>query len=175
MDWKTILGTVAPWAATTLGGPLGGLAVEALSNAFGLTEKTEEALKAAVSGATPEQMIAAAAADKELAYKLKELGFTHIEKLEALAVQDRQNARDREIKTGDHFTPRAIAFVVICGFFGILLVMMFHGIPPDAKEPALIMLGSLGAAFSGVIAYFYGSTSGSLAKSQLLAQSPPPK
>jgi hypothetical protein len=146
-----------------------------MSNAFGLSEKTESALKVAVSGATPEQMIAAAQADRDFSLKMQELGFSHIEKLTALENDDRRDARDREVKTGDHITPRVIAFAVIVGFFGILLVMMFHDLPPSSKEAALIMLGALGSAFSAVIAYFYGSTSGSLAKSQMLAQSEPAK
>jgi len=175
MDWKAVLGTVAPWIATALGGPLGGLAVEAASNAFGLSEKTESALKAAVSGATPEQMIAAAAADKEFQLRMEQLGFAHIEKLEELSVQDRQNAREREIKTGDSHTPRIIACVVILGFFAILLTMMFKDLPASSKEAALIMLGALGSAFTGVISYYYGSTAGSAEKSKLLAQSQPPK
>ncbi len=175
MDWKTILGAVAPWAASAIGGPLGALAVEAMSGAFGLSQKTESALKAAVSGATPEQMIAAAQADREFAVRMQQMGFTHLENLQALANADRADARQREIKTGDSMTPRLIAFAVIAGFFGILLVMMFRDLPASSKEAALIMLGALGSAFSGVIAYFFGSTAGSAEKTKLLAQSAPPK
>jgi hypothetical protein len=175
MDWKTVLGTVAPWIATAVGGPLGGLAMEAAANALGLSEKTEGALKAAIAGVSPEHMMALKTADQAFAVKMQELGFSHIGKLEALAVQDRQNAREREIKTGDSYTPRIIACVVIVGFFAILLVMMFKDLPPSSKEAALIMLGALGSAFTGVISYYYGSTAGSAEKSKLLAQSQPQK
>lgn len=175
MDWKAILSTVAPWIATAVGGPLGGLAVEAAANALGLSEKTEGALKAAIAGVNPEQMMALKTADQAFAIKMQELGFSHIEKLEALAVQDRQSAREREIKTGDSHTPRIIACAVIVGFFAILLVMMFKDLPSSSKEAALIMLGALGSAFTGVISYYYGSTAGSAEKSKLLAQSQPLK
>lgn len=175
MDWKTIIGTVAPWIATAVGGPLGGLAVEAAANALGLSEKTESALKQAISGVSPEQMMALKTADQAFQVKMQELGFSHIQKLEELAVQDRNSAREREIKTGDSRTPRIIACVVILGFFAILLTMMFKDLPASSKEAALIMLGALGSAFTGVISYYYGSTAGSAEKSKLLAQSQPQK
>lgn len=175
MDWKTILGTVAPWLASAVSGPLGSLAVGEVADALGLSDKTESAIKSALSGVTPEQMMALKQADEAFSIKIQELGFAHIEAVAALENADRSDARQREIKTGDNLTPRIIACVVIAGFFSILLVMMFKDLPPTSKEPALIMLGALGSAFSGVIAYFYGSTAGSAEKSRLLAQAAPPK
>lgn len=34
MDWKTVVKTVSPWIGTALGGPLGGIAVEAAVRAW---------------------------------------------------------------------------------------------------------------------------------------------
>jgi hypothetical protein len=42
MDWKSIVSTVAPWIGTALGGPLGGMAVEAAAKALGISEKTSK-------------------------------------------------------------------------------------------------------------------------------------
>ena len=64
MDWTTIFKTVAPWIGTALAGPLGGMAVTAAADALGLSEKTTDAIKQAVSGATPEQMLALKQADQ---------------------------------------------------------------------------------------------------------------
>ena len=50
MDWKSIIGAVAPWIGTALAGPLGGMAVEAAANALGISEKTTDAVKQALSG-----------------------------------------------------------------------------------------------------------------------------
>ena len=36
MDFTTIIKTVAPWLATAIGGPLGGLAVTAIADTLGL-------------------------------------------------------------------------------------------------------------------------------------------
>lgn len=175
MDWKTILGTVAPWLATAITGPLGGLAAGAVADALGLSDKTEGALKAALADVTPEQMMALKQADEAFSLKMQEFGFANTQALEQIAQQDRADARQREIKTGDSITPRLIACVVMAGFFAILLVMMFRGIPPESKEPALILLGALGSAFAGTISYYFGSTAGSAEKSRLLAQAAPPK
>lgn len=174
MDWKAIVSTVAPWLGTAIGGPLGGMAVSAAADALGLSEKTESAIKAALSGATPEQMLALKNADQQFALKMQELGFASERDLEQIAANDRASARDREVHTGDH-TPRIIACAVIIGFFGILGAMLFHALPADGKDPLLLMLGSLGAAFTAVISYFFGSTAGSSEKTRLLAQSQPPK
>ena len=85
MDWKDVIKTVAPWIGTALTGPLGGLAVEAAANALGLGEKTTEAIKTSLSGATPEQMLALKKADQDFALQMQALGFKQVTDLEALA------------------------------------------------------------------------------------------
>ena len=52
MDWKSIVSTVAPWIGTALGGPRGGMAVSAIADALGLSDKAEETIKQALSGAS---------------------------------------------------------------------------------------------------------------------------
>ena len=42
-----------------------------------------------------------------------------------------------------------------------------------AREPLLILIGSLAAAFGAVVQYFFGSSAGSARKDELLAQSQP--
>jgi hypothetical protein len=51
-----ILGAVAPTLATAMGGPLGGMAIKLVADKLGLPESTMEAVEAAVSNATPEQL-----------------------------------------------------------------------------------------------------------------------
>lgn len=55
MDWKNLISSVAPFLGTALGGPLGGMAVSALGDALGLSDKSESAIKQALSGVTPEK------------------------------------------------------------------------------------------------------------------------
>lgn len=86
---------------------------------------------------------------------------------EKVYADDRKSARDREIAVKDK-TPAILATVSFVGFFGILLVMMFIEIPPTAKDPLLIMLGALGAIVTGITQYYYGSSSGSAKKNEML-------
>jgi len=168
MDWKGVVGTVAPMLGTALAGPLGGMAIGAIADALGLSDKTEAAIKQAISGATPEQMIALKQADQAFALKMRELGINEIRDMEALSVQDRDSARKREMALGDK-TTRNLAYAITAGFFGTLVTLMFATIPEGSKEVMYVMLGSLGTAWVGVNAYYFGSTRGSAAKTELLA------
>lgn len=172
MDISSIINTVAPWIGTALGGPLGGMAVTAAANALGLSDKTEAAIKTAIAGATPEQMLALKQADNDFASKMQALGFDSMEKMAGLENADRDSARNREIQVKD-ITPKILAYLVTAGFFGMLVFMLFKGIPNENRDILNIMLGALGTTFGAVISYYYGSTRGSEAKSALLAQAPP--
>ena len=60
--------------------------------------------------------------------------------------------------------------VLICAMFIAVIAALFLYEPPDkAREPLLILVGSLGAAFGAVVNYWFGSSSGSAHKSELLA------
>lgn len=173
MEWKNVVGKVAPMLGAAVAGPLGASAVAIIADALGLSEKTEEAVKMALSGTTPEQLLALKKADQDFKTKMKELGFGNQKDMEALAVSDRDSARKREMAVGDK-TARNLAYAITCGFFGTLAALMFVDIQGD-KEVLYMMLGALGSAWAGVIAYYFGSTSGSRAKTDLLAKAQPVK
>ncbi len=169
MDWKQIVGTVAPWIGTALGGPLGGMAVGAIADALGLSDKTEDALKQAISGATPEQMLALKQADQQFALRMQELGFQNTQALEKISADDRDSARKREMTVMD-WTPRVLACAITIGFFSVLATMMRNELPKEGRDALLIMLGALGTSWTSVIAYYFGSTAGSRAKTDLIAK-----
>lgn len=171
MDFKSIIGAVAPWIATAMGTPLAGMAVEAAAGALGLSEKTVDAVKTAISGATPEQMLALKNADAEFALKMQALGFEHVEALEKLAIEDRASARQREMTVKD-LTPSVLGYIVTIGFFGLLGYLATHDVPNTSERILDVMIGSLGTAWIGIINYYYGSSSGSSRKTELLAQAP---
>ena len=174
MDWKSIVGKVAPMLGAALGGPLGSLAVTGIADALGLSDKTEAAITEALAGTTPEQLLALKNADQAFAVKMQELGFANAKDMESLASGDRDSARKREMVVLDK-TPRNLAYGVTGGFFSILMFMMFFEIPVASRDILNIMLGTLGASFSGVIGYYFGSTAGSKLKSELLARAEPVK
>jgi hypothetical protein len=71
------------------------------------------------------------------------------------------------------YLPAILAIAVTLGFFGILVGMMLEGF--KTSEALMIMLGSLGTAWTGIIAFYFGSSAGSQAKDDLLHKSSPTK
>lgn len=171
MDWMAIIKTVAPWIGTAIGGPLGGMAVEAAANALGLSSKTTDTLKQALSGATPEQMLALKTADQDFALKMQALGFADTEKLAALAVENTKDARAMQVATRSN-VPALLAVLITVGFFGILIGMLAGTLKATDNQALLILLGALGAAWGAVVNYFFGSSADSGRKTELLAQAP---
>jgi hypothetical protein len=180
--WTDALGVVAklaPTIASVVGGPLAGGAVTALESVFGITpqpdasvDSRQDAVAAAISGATPEQLAAMRKADQDYAVRMAEAGFKDTETLASLAVQDRASARSMQISTKSLTAPFLAIFVTL-GFFGVLALMMFYTLPQATHDALMLMLGSLGTAWTGVIAYYFGSSAGSDRKTELLAQSTP--
>jgi len=162
MEWLT---QIAPSIATALGGPLAGLAVTAISKALGIDEKDVQST--IDSGKlTADQLASLKQAEIELQAKAQELGLN----FEKLAVDDRKSARDLQASTKS-IVPPLLALLVTVGFFGILFALMM-GYAQKSDE-LMIMLGSLGTAWTGIIGFYFGSSAGSQHKDELLHQSTP--
>lgn len=172
MDFTAILKTVAPWIGTALGGPLGGMAVEAAANALGLSDKTTEAVKTAIAGASPEQMLALKKADQDFALQMQALGFKQITDLEAIAAADRKDARAMQVATRSPM-PAILSFVVTVGFLGLLTGMMLGVLHVSDSQALLLMLGALGAAFGAVMQFWFGTTHDSGRKTDMIAKGGP--
>jgi predicted nucleic acid-binding protein len=171
MDWKTIISTVAPWIGTALGGPLGGMAVEAAANALGISDKTADAVKQALSGATPEQMLALKKADQEFSLQMQTLGFKQITDLENIAANDRKDARSMQIAARSN-VPALLSILVTVGYFGILMGMMLGALKVSDSQALLLMLGSLSTGWGVVMAFWFGTTNDSGRKTELIAAAP---
>lgn len=162
MDW---LKTLAPTVASALGGPLAGLAVSAVSKALGIDEdKVQDTISEGKLNA--DQIAQLKLAEIELQKQAQELGLN----FEKLAVEDRKSARDMQIATKSNI-PAALAISVTVGFFGILLALMFGQV--IKSDAMMLLLGSLGTAWTAIIAYYFGSSAGSAAKTELLHKSTP--
>lgn len=167
MDWKSIVGAVAPALGTALGGPLAGLAVSAISDALlGKPNGSEAEIAVALKAGGPDALLKLKEADQRFAVRMRELDID----LDRLHQQDRGSARERETKTGDSFTPRALALLVTAGFFGVLGWLLVVGKPADGGDALLVMLGALGGAWGATINYYFGSSSGSADKTALLVK-----
>lgn len=172
MDWKALVSTVAPWIGTALGGPLGGMAVEAAANALGLSDKTVDSVKAALSGVTPEQMLALKQADQAFALQMQTLGFKNMADMEAIAAGDRASARGMQTSKPSP-VPALLSVGVTVGYFSILIGMMVGLLKVSDSQALLLMLGSLSTAWGMVMAFWFGTTRDSGRKTELLAQSAP--
>lgn len=157
--------TVAPSIASAVGGPLAGMATKAISEALlGKPDGSETELLAAAAMATPEQLLALKKAEQEFSVQMRKLDID----LERIANDDRNSARNREIKTKD-LTPKLLAGFISAGYFGVLFYMLMYGLPQNGgSEAMLVMLGTLGTAWGGVVAYYFGSSAGSKAKDEII-------
>jgi hypothetical protein len=164
-----LIGSVAPSIATALGGPLAGMATKALSQALlGNENGSEDDLRAAMSNASPEQLSVLKKIDADFKVQMKSLDID----LEALAVDDRKSARSMQTETKD-WIPRALAVSVTLGYFGIIAFVLMSGLPMNGSEVLLMLLGTLSAGWTGVMAFYFGSSSGSQKKDSMIYNSTP--
>ena len=164
MDW---LKTLAPTIASCLGGPLAGMAVEAVSKSLGIDPN---AVQDTINNGklTADQIASIQSAEIALKAKAQEMNLD----FEQLAVQDRKSARDMQTTTKS-FIPPLLALIITLGFFGILVGMMTGKV--TSSDALMLLLGSLGTAWTGVISFYFGSSASSQNKDQLLHQSTPTK
>lgn len=167
--WKdagAVLGTVAPVLATAVGGPLAGVATRAIVGALGLADdSTEQQIAAAVSNATPDQLLALKRADQDFAAKMKELDIDILR----VDAGDRANARDMAIRT--NIWPQCLLTAFFCLAFGVALSMMLSGLALFPKEYELTVGTLLGALISEMKAasqFWLGSSSGSSKKDETI-------
>jgi len=166
MEWFK---TLAPLLGTALGGPLGGAAASFIADKLGIESKTIEAVTDVLNSGkmTPDQIGAIKLA--EIDFKK----FIETNKIDMVKVEaaDRESAREMQVSTKSH-VPAVLTYLLTIGFFGVLGAMFKF---PELKEsaPLMIMLGSLGTAWTGACAFWFGTTHGSQAKNDLLANSSP--
>lgn len=178
MDASTLsalTGALKQVGGTILGGLIGGPAgaaiapviIGALADALG-ADKTPEAVTKAITdnpdlAAPVVQRVEANQADA-----LREL---------ELRLSDVQNARAQTIQLVQAGSAMAwgapvVAVIVVLGFLAALFLFMGRPVTLDNAQSTLlnILIGTLGAAFTQVVNYYLGSSAGSAAKDQRLAQ-----
>ena len=162
MNWIT---SIAPTLATCLAGPLGGMAIELLSKHLNIDPKD---VQDTINNGklTADQIASVQAAELAIKAKAQEMSLD----FEQLATQDKKSARDMQM-TVKSWIPPILAIGITIGFFGIMAGMMSGHV--QSSEALMILLGSLGTAWTGVISFYFGSSASSQAKDQLIHQSTP--
>jgi hypothetical protein len=169
MEWKDIAGVVgkaAPLLGTLLGGPAGAAVGSIIASALGTGNDPAEIEKAIA--ADPAALVKLREVEASKTVRLQELATDMAKHELATAAADRDSAREREAKTGDTFTPRTLALLVTAGFFGVLGYLLVEGKPAAGGDALLVMLGGLGTAWTAIVSYYFGSSAGSAAKTELL-------
>lgn len=152
MSW---LSQILPTIGTLLGGPLGGMAVDAAGKALGLTDATKDSItKVLQSGnLTSEQMSALKQADAELQTRLKELDID----LAKVAAADRDSARKMAVSTGS-WAPAVLALCITTGFFGVLIGLLTGELKLWDNAGLTLLIGALSTSWGAVVMFYFGSS-----------------
>ena len=162
---KSILAAVAPTLAAAIGGPLAGVAAQAITQKLTGEPVTDlDQLEAVLEAANPDDLIALKEIEADFAIKMERAGID----LAKIDADDRNSARDRQVRMKD-WTPSILGVLIIFGFFGVLAYIFKYGLPEEGSEVLLIMVGSPGVMTSSVGNYFFGSSAGSKTKDITIA------
>lgn len=168
MDWMQTLKQLAPTVASAFLGPLGGVAVAAVGNLLGVSDATQDKIAQAIQAGqlTPEQLGQLKELELRFQAEERERGFRYSE----LAFKDRDSARKANVEGGTSRLLFAMSVVLLIITLGSEVYVLFNGVPEGAPEIIIgRVLGLMDSVALMVLAYHYGSSSGSAVKSQMLA------
>lgn len=150
---KSILGIIAPSLGTAIGGPLGGMALRAVSQALtGKPGAILEDLESAISGASPEQLADIKKAEASFKVQMKALDVD----LAKINAEDRASARSSNLASGSKI-PAILALTTVVSFFAYIGFVTF--VPNDADIGLInVAIGWLGGSASAVISYYFGAS-----------------
>ncbi len=187
-DWKGLFGSVAPGLATVLSGgnPLVGAGVKVLSTALlgkgnGTKEEIEQTISSSLEDPVKMRELQIRMIEAEQAFKVKmeEIGIRYEEleiRREEIAAGDRKDARGMQviaIQQEDKFVRRFVYWyaIMLTGLsFIYFFAVTFSDLDQDQRQIANIILGFLlGIGLGTIIAFFYGTSNGSLSKNKQIA------
>lgn len=164
MNWKDILGKLAPTVASAVGGPLAGAAVSALGDILGISEPTQDKIKVAIENGslTGEQIAGLRQLEMKLKAEEAERGFRYAE----LEFKDRDSARGRDaeiVKAGKRNYRADVMFVlavtVICSL--VYLIWKDPNINEFMKGVVTLVLGRFLGYLDNIYSFEFGTTRGS--------------
>ena len=164
LEW---LKAAAPTLATALGGPLAGIAASFVAEKLGVPQKTVEAVKEALVGLSPDQLVALKQADADL----KKFFVDADIKIEQLNAADRDSARKANVAGGISRDVFGLTVLLLTLTFGVEGYILINGLPVTAS-PELFgrILGTLDAIAMAAVWHTYGTTRDSGVKTQALIQ-----
>lgn len=165
IDWLSTIKTLAPTVAAALGGPLAGEAVAALIGIVGGAGQ-EDVRKAIESGRlTAEQISQLRQLELQFQENERERGFKYAE----LAFKDRDSARQANVAGGTQKALFGLSVVLLVLCLGTEVTVLVKGLPQGTSELVVgRVLGLLDAIAMTVLAYWYGTSSSSAVKTEML-------
>lgn len=165
--FKKTLPSMALTVASGVPGPIG-MVAGLISQVLGKTIKPDPlAIDTAIQGATPDQIIALQEKDLDVKTAMAKMGYDDLEEMARIAEQDVANARARQVALNDHTAP-ALAWVIIAGAFTVIVAVLC-GFAKVEAALAGTLIGYVVAMAQQVVAYYFGSSAGSAAKTQIMA------
>lgn len=161
MDWKKTLGDLAPTIGTAFGplGTAGGLAIKAL---LGLSNDAgDDDITAAL--ANPENQVKL----KQMEYDYKNALLQQQAALAATDEKDRDSARTREASVKDN-TPKILASIIVMGVMGFMACII-GGWNHATEATTGLILGYGVSELKQILAYYFGSSSSSSQKNDMIA------
>ncbi len=168
MDWLKTLKTLAPTVTAALAGPLAGEAVTALIGIVG--GEGQEDLRRAIEGGrlTAEQISQLRQLELQFQENERERGFKYAE----LAFKDRDSARQANVTGGTQKALFWLSVVLLVLCLGTEVAVLVKGLPQGTSELVVgRVLGLLDAIAMTILAYWFGTSSSSALKTELLASS----
>lgn len=172
MNWLDTLKSLAPTVATAILGPLGGVAVSAIGELLGVSEATQDKIAEVIKTGqmTPEQISALKRLELEYLNTEKERGFKYAE----LAFKDRDSARQANVSGGTQNKLFWLSLVLLTVTLGCEVLVLFYGYPSTVDQIVVgRVLGLMDSVALLVLGYWFGSSSGSDRKTDMIAASPP--
>jgi len=179
MDWSKVasnIGSSAPLLAGLVGGPIGvGVTAAAaiISHALGTPSDPGVVELALNDPSALEKVRQAESANslqlQQLMVTAAQASLAHESDMARIQAADRADARAMGISNKD-WVPKVLAMAVTAGFFGILLLMAFQPLPGTNKDLVNVIVGALGTAWISIIGYYFGTSVGSMRKTELLAK-----
>ena len=165
MAWEDTLKVLAPTVASALLGPLGGAAVAAIGSIFGMSEPTSDKISKMFSDGqiTPDHLAEIRKLEMQYQNDEKERGFKYAE----LAYKDVASARQMQIATNS-VTPTILSYgVLLAG--GAMMASVLFGYAKVDSVLAGTLIGYAVSEMKSVLQYWFGSSSGSKDKDQIIA------
>lgn len=154
------LKAIAPWLATALAGPAGGMAVDAIGKALGIDEPTMEKVKEVVGKPlSAEDQLKLKMAEQQFAKDMEQMRLDAVGKATDAEVRDRDSARNREIQTKDT-TNTVLAYTIVGGFISMMASVLLGYSKVDSAMTGMLV-GYASAKCEQVIAYYFGNTKSS--------------